>query len=153
MSRKNAEPRPTAIVRENGLVHRSKARGLLNTSNLPALQNLLKREPEAYTEEFLAQWNHYESLRRILASGIGQHVEGTSDASATSLRVSKEQQQQFEQLLNFVTQVRRQGGVADRSLRRATRALLETYRRISLSSCSRTTQASRPTRAWRRSGA
>ena len=68
-------PRPTAMVRENGLMHRSKARGLLNTSNLPALQNLLKREPEAYAEEFLAQWNHYESLRRIYASGIGQQVD------------------------------------------------------------------------------
>ena len=113
MSQKRAEARPTAVVRENGLTFRSKARGLLNTSNLPALQNLLKRDPAAYTEEFLAQWNHYESLRRIYASGIGQYVEGASGASAVgaesvagALKVSKDQQHQFEQLLNFVTQVR-----------------------------------------------
>ena len=70
------EPQPSAVVRDRGLVYRSKARGLQDTSNLPALQNLLKRDPAAYTEEFLAQWNHYESLRRLYASGIGQHVEG-----------------------------------------------------------------------------
>ncbi|WFD31792.1 Severe Depolymerization of Actin [Malassezia sp. CBS 17886] len=90
----------TAVVRDNGLRHRSKARGLLDTSNLPALQNLLKRDPAAYTDEFLAQWNHYESLRRIYASGIGQAMEGAGDVA---LPISKDQQLQFEQLLSFVT--------------------------------------------------
>lgn len=105
MAKASAAPRPTAMVRENGLMHRSKARGLLNTSNLPALQNLLKREPEAYAEEFLAQWNHYESLRRIYASGIGQKVEGAGDAQAHAVRLTKDQQEQFQQLLTFVTQL------------------------------------------------
>lgn len=89
------------MVRENGLTHRSKARGLLNTSNLPALQNLLKRDPSAYTEEFVAQWNHYESLRRIYASEIGQQVEGASGAQ----RARKDQQNEFEQLVSFCAQL------------------------------------------------
>ena len=73
-----APPRPTAVVVDQGLRYRSKTRGLLHTHNLPALQNLLKRDPSAYTEDFLAQWNHYESLRRIFASGVGQQVEGAA---------------------------------------------------------------------------
>ncbi|WFD43886.1 Severe Depolymerization of Actin [Malassezia psittaci] len=105
MAKADAAARPTAIVRENGLTHRSKARGLLNTSNLPALQNLLKREPSAYAEEFLAQWNHYESLRRIFASGIGQQLEGGNDAGVHTLRLNKDQQEEFQQLLTFVTQL------------------------------------------------
>ncbi|KAH9066597.1 protein required for actin cytoskeleton organization and cell cycle progression [Lactarius vividus] len=40
-------------------------RGLLRTSNLPQLQNLIKRDPVSYREEFLQQWNHYESIRQI----------------------------------------------------------------------------------------
>ena len=40
-------------------------RGILLTSNLPQLQNLIKRDPTAYKEEFLQQWNHYNSVRRI----------------------------------------------------------------------------------------
>src|SRR6266566_5677968 len=36
-------------------------RGLLRTSNLPQLQNLIKRDPVSYKEEFLQQWNHYNS--------------------------------------------------------------------------------------------
>uniref|UniRef100_A0A673TAR3 Protein SDA1 n=1 Tax=Suricata suricatta TaxID=37032 RepID=A0A673TAR3_SURSU len=30
-------------------------------SNLPQLQNLIKRDPPAYVEEFLQQYNHYKS--------------------------------------------------------------------------------------------
>ncbi|KJA27481.1 hypothetical protein HYPSUDRAFT_35380 [Hypholoma sublateritium FD-334 SS-4] len=40
-------------------------RGVLLTSNLPQLQNLIKRDPIAYREEFLQQWNHYNSIRQI----------------------------------------------------------------------------------------
>ncbi|SHO78567.1 Similar to S.cerevisiae protein SDA1 (Protein required for actin organization and passage through Start) [Malassezia sympodialis ATCC 42132] len=103
---KTAGPaRPSAVVRDQGLVYRSKARGLQDTSNLPALQNLLKRQPSAYTEEFLAQWNHYESLRRIYASGLGQSVEGADVSGVQSVRMSKDQQAQLEQLVSFVTQL------------------------------------------------
>lgn len=106
-SSKINKERPTAVVRDHGLLYRSKARGLLDTHNLPALQNLLKRDPSAYTEEFLAQWNHYESLRRIFASGIGQHIEGSGSegASVQTIRLSKDQQDKFEQLLSFVAQL------------------------------------------------
>ncbi|KAL0947247.1 hypothetical protein HGRIS_013368 [Hohenbuehelia grisea] len=41
------------------------ARGVLLTANLPQLQNLIKRDPAAYKEEFLQQWNHYNSIRQI----------------------------------------------------------------------------------------
>ena len=101
-----APPRPTAVVVDQGLRYRSKTRGLLHTHNLPALQNLLKRDPSAYTEDFLAQWNHYESLRRIFASGVGQQVEGAAlDGNVSAVRMSKDQQSQFDQLLSFVAQL------------------------------------------------
>jgi protein SDA1 len=40
-------------------------RGALLTSNLPQLQNLIKRDPQGYREEFLQQWNHYDSILNI----------------------------------------------------------------------------------------
>lgn len=99
----------SAVVTENGLRHRSKARGLLNASNLPALQNLIKRDPPSYSEEFRSQWNHYESLRRIYAgiSGIDGSM-GMAEGTVTDVggrAVSKEQQEKFVALLAFVTQV------------------------------------------------
>lgn len=107
---KAVEARPSAIVVENGLRHRSQARGLLNTSNLPALQNLLKRDPDAYTDEFKQQWNHYQSLRVIYAANIGAEV-GTGAGSSAAVvggqgnRMGKEQEDRFRELLAFVTQL------------------------------------------------
>jgi protein SDA1 len=40
-------------------------KGALLTANLPQLQNFVKRDPAAYKEEFLQQWNHYISIRQI----------------------------------------------------------------------------------------
>ncbi|KAJ7490049.1 SDA1-domain-containing protein [Mycena galericulata] len=62
-------------------------RGILLTSNLPQLQNLIKRDPEAYKEEFLQQWNHYNSIRRIFATN--------PDEQATH----------FRELVAFISQV------------------------------------------------
>ena len=103
----------SAVVTEDGLRHRSKARGLLNASNLPALQNLIKRDPQSYEEDFRAQWNHYESLRRIYAgiSGLDGGMSmanasgdiGVADAGGRGL--NKEQEDKFVALLAFVTQV------------------------------------------------
>ncbi|RDB21213.1 Protein sda1 [Hypsizygus marmoreus] len=62
-------------------------RGLLLTSNLPQLQNLIKRDPTAYKEEFLQQWNHYNSIRQIFKI----HPE--------------EQAQHFRELVAFISQV------------------------------------------------
>jgi protein SDA1 len=105
----------SAVITENGLRHRSKARGLLNASNLPALQNLIKRDPASYTEEFRSQYNHYESLRRIYASisgidgniGVGGGMTESSVADAGGRGLSKEQEDKFVALLAFVTQVRK----------------------------------------------
>ena len=63
-------------------------RGVLLTSNLPQLQNLIKRDPAAYKEEFLQQWNHYNSVRRIF------HLN------------PDEQAQDFRELVTFISQVR-----------------------------------------------
>lgn len=41
------------------------ARGVLLTANLPQLQNLIKRDPAAYKEEFLQQYNHYIATRQL----------------------------------------------------------------------------------------
>jgi hypothetical protein len=63
------------------------ARGVLLTSNLPQLQNLIKRDPAAYREEFLQQWNHYNSIRQIFHSN------------------PEEQTDQFRELISFIAQV------------------------------------------------
>ncbi|KAK0228256.1 SDA1-domain-containing protein [Armillaria fumosa] len=62
-------------------------RGILLTSNLPQLQNLIKRDPTAYKEEFLQQWNHYNSIRQIFQANPSEHA------------------QQFRELVTFIAQV------------------------------------------------
>ncbi|GJE97055.1 SDA1-domain-containing protein [Phanerochaete sordida] len=62
-------------------------RGILLTSNLPQLQNLIKRDPTAYKEEFLQQWNHYNSVRQIF------HLNPDENA------------QHFRELVTFLAQV------------------------------------------------
>lgn len=102
----------SAIVAENGLRHRSKARGLLNASNLPALQNLIKRDPVSYEDDFRAQWNHYDSLRQIYAgvagidAGMMAAASGVDGVTAAGTRgLNKEQEDKFIALLSFVTQL------------------------------------------------
>ncbi|KAJ2916019.1 hypothetical protein MD484_g4411, partial [Candolleomyces efflorescens] len=62
-------------------------RGLLLTSNLPQLQNLIKRDPVSYKEEFLQQWHHYNSIREIFAIN------------------PDEQAHHFAELVTFISQV------------------------------------------------
>ncbi|KAF9475067.1 SDA1-domain-containing protein [Pholiota conissans] len=62
-------------------------RGVLLTSNLPQLQNLIKRDPIAYKEEFLQQWNHYNSIRQIFKLN------------------PDEQAQHYRELVSFIAQV------------------------------------------------
>ncbi|WVN86443.1 uncharacterized protein L203_101607 [Cryptococcus depauperatus CBS 7841] len=70
------------------------SRGILLTSNLPQLQNLIKRDPEGYREEFLVQYNHYLSLLRLhTASSI---VTSTSNDKTNHL---------FADLITFISQV------------------------------------------------
>ena len=63
-------------------------RGMLLTANLPQLQNLLKRDPAGYNEEFLQQWNHYNSVRQIFLLNPDEHA------------------QHFRELVTFIAQVR-----------------------------------------------
>lgn len=62
-------------------------RGILLTSNLPQLQNLIKRDPASYKEEFLQQWNHYNSIRQIFKIN------------------PEEQAQHYRELVTFISQV------------------------------------------------
>ncbi|KAI0807056.1 actin cytoskeleton organization and cell cycle progression protein [Fomes fomentarius] len=62
-------------------------RGVLLTSNLPQLQNLIKRDPPAYKEEFLQQWNHYNSIRQIFQIDPDENA------------------QHFRELVSFIAQV------------------------------------------------
>jgi protein SDA1 len=88
-------------------------RGILVTSNLPQLQNLIKvgssflhgthpegrarahpqRDPKGYREEFLTQYNHYLSLLRVYS--LGQSSSTTHDKN----------EDLFEELITFVCQV------------------------------------------------
>lgn len=40
--------------------------------NLPQLQNLIKRDPSSYREEFMQQYNHYLSLLEVFRLNPGQ---------------------------------------------------------------------------------
>lgn len=60
----------------------------LLTSNLPQLQNLIKRDPAGYREEFMQQWNHYESMRRLFE--LNPDEEG----------------ERFREVITFISQVR-----------------------------------------------
>ncbi|CUS10923.1 unnamed protein product [Tuber aestivum] len=42
--------------------------GLVKLTNLPMLQNLIRRDPPSYREEFILQYRHYESQRDIFMS-------------------------------------------------------------------------------------
>ncbi|KAJ3794463.1 SDA1-domain-containing protein [Lentinula aff. detonsa] len=62
-------------------------RSVLLTSNLPQLQNLIKRDPASYKDEFLQQWNHYNSIRLIFHLNPDEHA------------------QHFRELVAFIAQV------------------------------------------------
>ncbi|KAG8851979.1 Severe Depolymerization of Actin [Tulasnella sp. 330] len=66
-----------------------KSRGALLINNLPQLQNLIKRDPAGYREEFLQQWNHYDSIRCL--------YEAKPDDSEGADR--------FRELVTFISQV------------------------------------------------
>ncbi|KAF5372978.1 hypothetical protein D9758_001786 [Tetrapyrgos nigripes] len=60
---------------------------VLLTANLPQLQNLIKRDPVSYKDEFLQQWNHYNSIRLIFHLNPDEHA------------------QHFRELVTFIAQV------------------------------------------------
>ncbi|PAV19968.1 required for actin cytoskeleton organization and cell cycle progression [Pyrrhoderma noxium] len=69
------------------MVRSHAGRGALLSSNLPQLQNLIKRDPPAYKEEFLQQWNHYKSILNIFQAN------------------PVEQSEQFRDVITFISQV------------------------------------------------
>lgn len=71
----------------NNMVKSRAGRGALLSSNLPQLQNLIKRDPIAYKEEFLQQWNHYKSILNIFQAN------------------PVEQSEQFQDMITFISQV------------------------------------------------
>ncbi|KAH9857763.1 SDA1-domain-containing protein [Lenzites betulinus] len=64
-------------------------RGVLLTSNLPQLQNLIKRDPTAYKEEFLQQWNHYNSIRQIFQINPDENAQHFRELVAFIAQVSQ----------------------------------------------------------------
>ena len=112
----------SAAPADDSLRHRAKARGLLNASNLPALQNLLKRDQASYEDDFKAQWNHYQSLSRIIKSDIGigigvdsavsarvgddpSNPSSSKNPGAMPMRMSKDEHNRYLGLLAFVAQL------------------------------------------------
>lgn len=77
-----------------------KGRSAILPTNIVLLQNLVKRDPPSYQEEFLQQYAHYESLRDIfMLSGITGAESSETDSSSNN-SVS-----QFSELIAFVAQV------------------------------------------------
>jgi hypothetical protein len=116
------------------------SRGVLLTSNLPQLQNLIKRDPVAYKEEFLQQWNHYNSILQIFKLN------------------PDEQPQRFRELVTFIAQVwiehlhgvvKLSSVLAGRPMlsqgdRRVSSALVDPFTRHVRDACSRYKENARP---------
>ncbi|QLL30286.1 hypothetical protein HG536_0A01030 [Torulaspora globosa] len=85
-----------------------RGRAAILPTNIILLQNLVKRDPESYHEEFLQQYAHYESLRDIFmlqgltgSENIG--VSGETGSSGSSGTTSTTEQ--LLELIGFVSQV------------------------------------------------
>ncbi|GAV48183.1 hypothetical protein ZYGR_0I04800 [Zygosaccharomyces rouxii] len=77
-----------------------KGRSAILPTNIVLLQNLVKRDPGSYHEEFLQQYAHYESLRDIfMLSGITGGESNDKDGSISR------NVEQFSELIGFVAQV------------------------------------------------
>lgn len=86
-----------------------RGRAAILPNNIILLQNLVKRDPESYQEEFLQQYSHYESLRDIfMLNGMSQSTSDpnnpTSNA-ADDMNVNTSSTAQFIELVGFVSQV------------------------------------------------
>lgn len=85
-----------------------KSRAAILPTNIILLQNLVKRDPESYYEEFLQQYAHYESLRDIFMLG---NLSGEADATTAGLDNSNANGDnntstaQLIELIGFVAQV------------------------------------------------
>jgi len=87
-------------------------RGLLLISNLPALQNLIKRDPDAYAAEFATQWDHYQSLRSVIQLGLsvagGGDLIGAGSTTQTGAsgnnKGRRETEDKFKEVIGFLAQ-------------------------------------------------
>ncbi|POV98837.1 hypothetical protein PSTT_14156 [Puccinia striiformis] len=87
-------------------------RGLLLISNLPALQNLIKRDPDAYAAEFATQWDHYQSLRSVISLGLsaagGGDLIGAGSTTQTGAsgnnKGRRETEDKFKEVVGFLAQ-------------------------------------------------
>ncbi|SCU99401.1 LAFA_0G23838g1_1 [Lachancea sp. 'fantastica'] len=71
-----------------------KSRAAILPTNVILLQNLVKRDPKSYREEFLQQYSHYESLRDIfMLNALESQTTGDTNTK------------QFVELVGFVSQV------------------------------------------------
>lgn len=82
---------PAAASTPVGEGLRKTQRGALITNSLPALQNLIKRSPDSYAEEFAVQWARFGSLVKIVQLGLGG---------------AKGDEEQLKEVTGFVCQVR-----------------------------------------------
>jgi len=89
-SRTTTISRTGSIDNKTGLRTKTQRGGLI-TSSLPTLQNLIKRSPESYAEEFGVQWSRFNSLVKIVQLGLG----GTS----------KQDEERLKEVTGFVCQV------------------------------------------------
>lgn len=76
-------------------------------NNLPQLQNLIKRDPESYREEFLQQLRHFESAKQVfeLNPAVDDHHGKISGTMGHSGRTSAADE--LEELVMFLAQVAR----------------------------------------------
>ncbi|TNY18052.1 SDA1-domain-containing protein [Rhodotorula diobovata] len=81
---------PAAASTPVGEGLRKTQRGALITNSLPALQNLIKRSPDSYAEEFAVQWARFGSLVKIVQLGLGG---------------AKGDEEQLKEVTGFVCQV------------------------------------------------
>ncbi|KAK0551184.1 Severe Depolymerization of Actin [Tilletia horrida] len=106
MGKSRSVQKPPAATTMAGL-RTAQPRGLLLTQNLPALQNLVKREPNSYVDDFRAQWNHFNALVNVLTSAPTTVAATSSEATSGKVPcpLSTEDQHKFTALLSFVTQL------------------------------------------------
>lgn len=126
---------------------RERERGPTLLSSLPNLQNLIKRDPQSYTDEFLIQLGHYNSLRTIIEHGIATSASGAAVAtSSQNTGKAGHDEERFRELVGFVAQVRTTSDrpslkpkkliVPSPRPQLATRNIRQTSLRISRTSCS-----------------
>ena len=89
-------------------------RGPTLLSSLPNLQNLIKRDPASYTDEFLIQLGHYNALRTIIEHGMSTSASGAANTANTgggnssgtgSAGKAGADEERFRELVGFVAQV------------------------------------------------